>query len=58
MSLFAQEMMVNHADLRDWLDDPEKSLREDIESNELPLFANMLDSKKGGQDMAPGFSGV
>jgi hypothetical protein len=50
--------LMSHAGLRDWLDDPEKSLREDIESNELPLFANMLDSKKGGQDMAPGFSGV
>ena len=47
--------LMSHAGLRDWLDDPYKTLRENIESNELPLFANMLDSKKGGQDMAPAF---
>lgn len=49
--------LMTHRDLGEWLDDPYAYSRVDPPALELPLFKNILDSKRGGQEMAPGHQG-
>ena len=49
--------LMTHRDLGEWLDDPYAYSRVDPPALELPLFKNILDSKRGGQEMPPGHQG-
>jgi IS4 transposase len=47
-----------HRDLDAWLENPYVNLKADPPQEYLPLFANILDSRRGGHEMEPGLEGV
>jgi len=49
--------LMAHRDLDEWLNDPYAYSRGDPPEPELPLFANILDSIRGGHEIETGLSG-
>ena len=49
--------LMTHRDLDAWINGPYAYLRVGPPEPELPLFANMLDSIAGGQEIETGLSG-